>query len=282
MTQTGLESLSGWGFPSAAAWIGGGGSHVAGDTERRFEWASVTKVITSLAIWVAVEEGTIGWDDEVGPPGATLRHLLAHASGLAADDDRVLAAPQTRRIYSNRGIELAAGHLASASGIAFWEYAAEAVTMPLGMTTCRLAGSAASGASGRVTDLLALAGELLRPTLVAPPTLAAASGVAYPGLAGVLPGFGRLDPNDWGLGVEVRGTKHPHWTAPGNSESTFGHFGRSGSFVWVDPTHGLAGVSLADRPFGDWSKQAWPALSQAILDAAGVFPPRTPRPEPSP
>ena len=65
-----------------------------GPTGRRFPWASVTKVLTALAVWVAVEEGTVAWDDPAGPLGATMvAHLLAHASGLAPDGDTVLAPP---------------------------------------------------------------------------------------------------------------------------------------------------------------------------------------------
>ena len=57
----------------------------------------------------------------------------------------------------------------------------------------------------------------------------------FPGLVGVLPGFGRMDPNDWGLGFELRDAKSPHWTGARNSPRTFGHFGGSGTFLWVDP-----------------------------------------------
>ena len=107
--------------------------------------------------------------------------------------------------------------------------------------------------------------ELLAPTLVAPETLAEATEVAFPGLAGVLPGFGRMDPNDWGLGFELRDEKRPHWTGERNSPRTFGHFGQSGSFLWVDPLAGVACACLSDRDFGDWAKEAWPRLSDAVL-----------------
>jgi CubicO group peptidase (beta-lactamase class C family) len=94
-----------------------------------------------------------------------------------------------------------------------------------------------------------------------------ATGVAFPGLVGVLPGFGHQDPNDWGLGVEVRGRKSPHWTATTGSPRTFGHFGRAGGFVWVDPDAGLACCGLTDRPFGPWAAEAWPRLGDAVLAA---------------
>jgi CubicO group peptidase (beta-lactamase class C family) len=92
--------------------------------------------------------------------------------------------------------------------------------------------------------------------------------VAFPGLVGVLPGYGRMEPNDWGLGFELRDTKEPHWTGRRNSPRTFGHFGQSGSFLWVDPEAGLACACLSDRRFGDWAKKAWPRLSDAVVAEA--------------
>ena len=61
----------------------------------------LTKLLTGLATLVAVEEGTVDLDEPAGPPGSTLRHLLAHASGLPPDDGPPLMAPGRRRIYSN-------------------------------------------------------------------------------------------------------------------------------------------------------------------------------------
>jgi CubicO group peptidase (beta-lactamase class C family) len=278
------EIVAAWGWPAAAGWVGHDvPADMAGAARRTFPWASVTKVVSSLAVWIAVEEGSVAWEDPVGPPGSTLRHLLAHASGLGPDHDRPLAPPGTRRIYSNRGIELAAEHLSRASSIPFGQYVDEAVLAPLGMNDTRLEGSPASGAAGPLTDLLRLASELLDPHLVAVTTLAQATSVAFPGLAGVLPGFGLQDPNEWGLGVEIRGLKEPHWTGRHNTPATFGHFGRSGSFLWVDPRAGRAAACLSDRPFGAWSATAWPHLSDAVL-ASGVagtcF--RDSRPAPSP
>lgn len=268
-----IGSVATWDFPAAAAWalLDESGAVTVrdrvGPLDQPFPWASVTKVITAVAVWVAVEEGTVAWDDPVGPPGSTLEHLLAHASGLAPDDDTVLAPVGTRRIYSNRGIELAADHLARAAGMPFGTYLRDAVLEPLRMTATRLDGSPAYGAWGTLRDLLALGVELLSPHLVDPSTLAAATGVAFPGLGGVLPGFGPQQNNDWGLGVEVRDHKRPHWTGAHNSPRTFGHFGRSGSLLWVDPDAGRTLVSLSERPFGAWAAEAWPLLSDAVLAA---------------
>jgi CubicO group peptidase (beta-lactamase class C family) len=240
---------------------------VRGDDRLPGPWASVTKLVTALAVLVAHEEGVVDLDAPAGPPGSTVRHLLAHASGLAFDQDRVFAAPGRKRIYSNTGFEVLGEVLARATGMPFRTYMTEGVLAPLGMTGTRLPpdGSPAAGLEGPLADLVRLAGELLEPTLVSPSTLRTATTVAFPGLAGVLPGHGRHDPLDWGLGFEVRDAKSPHWTGRDNSPATFGHFGASGSFLWVDPEADLACAVLSGRSFDDWARDAWPALSDAVL-----------------
>ncbi|CAN5627434.1 serine hydrolase domain-containing protein [soil metagenome] len=243
---------------------------IEGDVDRRFALASVTKVLTALAVWVAVEEETVSLDDPAGPPGATVRHLLAHASGLGPEHgDGVLAAPGERRIYSNAGFEALADVVAERTGMAFDRYLHEALVAPLGLTGTALAGSAAHGADSTVADLLAIGRELLVPTLVSAATLAAATAATFPELAGVLPGYGRQDPNPWGLGVELRGHKAPHWTGEANDPATFGHFGRSGTLLWVDPVASLACVALTDRNFGPWAIAAWPRLADDVLASHG-------------
>lgn len=266
-----LRAIEGWGAGVAAAGVARADGVLAthGAVDADLPWASVTKLLTGLAILVAVEEGTVDLDEAAGPPGATLRHLLAHASGLPLDGEEPIAEPGRRRIYSNTGIELAAGLLEQHAEMPFADYFGEAVVRPLGLSG-RLAGSPAHGYRGPLADLLALGRELLQPELVAAETLAEAVTVQFPGLVGVLPGLGRMEPNDWGLGFELRDAKSPHWTGSRNSERTFGHFGASGTFLWVDPEAGLACGVLTDRPFGDWAKEAWPAFGDAVLaEAAG-------------
>lgn len=239
----------------------------AGPGQQPFEWASVTKLLVALSAWVAVEEGTLEWDEPAGPPGSTVAHLLAHTSGLPFEGRQPIAPPAQRRTYSNVGVEVLAEHLSRAASMPFVDYLHAAVLEPLSMAGTALVGPPSRGARGPLADLMALAGELLSPTLVSPVTLQQASAVAWPGLAGVLPGFGRHDPCDWGLGPEVRSHKAPHWTGQLNSPSTFGHFGQSGCFLWVDPPAGVALVSMSEKPFGPWAKQAWPALADAVLAA---------------
>jgi CubicO group peptidase (beta-lactamase class C family) len=103
--------------------------------------------------------------------------------------------------------------------------------------------------------------------LLHPSTLDDAAGVQFPGLRGVLPGFGSQDPNDWGLGFEIRAQKQPHWTGATNSPRTFGHFGQSGTMFWIDPVARVGLVALTDRDFDTWAADAWPALSDAVLAA---------------
>jgi CubicO group peptidase (beta-lactamase class C family) len=240
-----------------------------GPSDRVFAWASVTKVATALAVLVALEEGTVDLDQPAGPRGSTVRHLLAHASGLGPEPGAPLAPPGAVRIYSNAGYTVLADVLAERSSIAFADYLRQAVLEPLGLDGTVLddtgPSGAASGLSGPLSDLLALGIELARPTLVSETTVRVATTVHFPDLVGVLPGFGRFDPCPWGLGPEVRGAKSPHWTGATNSPATFGHFGQSGSFLWVDPDADVVCCGLADRRFGPWSQRAWPALADAVL-----------------
>jgi CubicO group peptidase (beta-lactamase class C family) len=267
-----LALVDSWQAPLAAVGVIDGAGTLArrGDTARRSRWASITKPVAALATLIAVEEGTVDLDQPAGPPGATIRHLLAHASGLAFDRDRILAEPGRRRIYSNTGYHVLATEISAAAGMPFERYLDEAVLQPLGMSATTLTGSAAAGLVGPLDDLLRFGAELLAPTLVSSATFAMATSVAFPGLAGVLPGFGHHDPMDWGLGFERRDHKSPHWTGSRNSPATFGHFGGSGSFLWVDPDIGLACAALSGREFDHWATRAWPELSDAVVAEYGA------------
>ncbi|GBG37301.1 serine hydrolase domain-containing protein [Mycobacterium montefiorense] len=265
-----LDLLDDWPVPAAAAAVIGPAGVLAthGDTERVFELASVTKPLVARAAQVAIEEGVVELDSPAGPPGSTVRHLLAHASGLAMHSDRVQAKPGTRRMYSNYGFAVLAQTVERESSIEFGRYLAEAVSEPLNMAATRLDGGALEagfGGTSTVTDLAAFAGDLLRPSIVSPQLHADATTVQFPGLDGVLPGYGVQRPNDWGLGFELRDAKSPHWTGAHNSARTYGHFGQAGGFIWADPDADLALVALTDRDFGDWALDLWPAVADAVL-----------------
>jgi CubicO group peptidase (beta-lactamase class C family) len=256
-----LRQLDDWPCENVAAVVTGRAGAQRGDASRVYPWASVTKLATAVAMLVAAEEGIVDLDEPAGPEGSTLRHLLAHASGLPFDPGPPISAPGARRIYSNYGFEVAADLVAERAAMTFEEYFAQ-VWHGTGL---QLSGSAGSGASGSLDDLAALARELQTPHRLAQETLDEAATVQFPGLVGVVPGFGRQEPNDWGLGLELRDAKAPHWTGSLNSPRTFGHFGRSGTFLWVDPEAGVALGVLTDRPFGDWAAEAWPRLADSVL-----------------
>ncbi len=262
-----LRQVDDWPAAHVAVAVVGPASVVAsrGEPDREFRWASATKLLTTVAALVALEEGIVDLDDPAGPPGSTLRHLLSHASGLPLNDGPPIGKPGQRRIYSNSGIEAAAAMLSAAAEMPFAEYLRAAVTGPLELSS-HLDGSPAWGYRGTLDDLSRFASELLAPSLVAAETLAEATATQFPGLIGVLPGFGRMEPNDWGLGFELRDGKHPHWTGERNSALTFGHFGAAGTFLWVDPERRLALACLTDLEFGDWAKAAWPVLSDSVLE----------------
>ena len=253
-----LRQVDGWPCDHVAVAVAGAAEGHHGDIGRVFDWASVTKLATAVAVLVACEEGIVDLDEAAGPPGSTLRHLLAHASGLAFDEQATLARPGRRRIYSNTGFELAAALVAERAEMPFGAYFEHVWGFPL-------AGSPAYGVEATLSELLTVARELLDPTRLSRERLEEAATVQFPGLDGVLPGFGRMEPNDWGLGLELRDAKSPHWTGGLNSARTFGHFGRSGTFLWVDPERKLALACLTDLEFGDWARDAWPRLADAVL-----------------
>jgi CubicO group peptidase (beta-lactamase class C family) len=268
-----LAAVGSWPVNSAAAAIVGRDGVIArfGPTDQPFPLASVTKPLAALAALVAIEEGALELSDPVEEellPGATVEHLLAHASGLAPEGRMRSFPPATRRVYSNTGFDLLGTVVAAAVTMPFADYFNDAIVRPLGLKSTTLDGSPARAGRSSVDDLAVVVGELLTPRrLLHANTISDAAQVHFPGLRGVLPGFGAQDPNDWGLGFEVRGHKHPHWTGAANSPATFGHFGQSGTMFWIDPTASLALIALSDEPFGPWAAAAWPALSDAVLSA---------------
>jgi CubicO group peptidase (beta-lactamase class C family) len=261
-----LHQIDGWDVPFAAAGVTRADATIAthGDTGRSVRLASVSKPIAALATLVAAEEGVVDLDGPAGPPGSTVRHLLAHASGLPFEGERPIAPPGRRRIYSNEGYRLLGEHVAAQAEMPFADYVRDAVVAPLGLGLDP-SGHPGAGMHGSLEDVLALGRELLAPRLVAPETHAEMVSVQFPGLDGVLPDFGRFRPLDWGLGVELKGRKEGHWSGAATSARTFGHFGGSGTFLWVDPEPGVACAALTTREFGDWAKEAWPRLSDAVL-----------------
>ena len=233
--------------------------------------ASVTKPLVAYACLVAVEEGTLALDQPAGPTGSTVRHLLAHASGLPFEGREPIAAPGTRRVYSNTGFGVLAATLADAAGMDVASYVAEAVFEPLGMAASELRdGDAGAGVWSCVDDLrrfaVGAAGADPGGARVRWPRRPPSSSPGWPASS---PGWGSYDPCPWGLGLELKGAKAPHWTAPQGSPRTFGHFGGAGTFLWVDPDAGVGCVVLTDREFGDWAP---PAVGGALARRCSTRP----------
>jgi len=247
-----------------------------GDPTEVFHLASITKVITALAVMVAVEEGTVdlerALDADLGAPaGVTVRMLLAHAGGYPFESSLgTLSEPLTRRIYSNSGIEMVGEALATATAMSAVDYITDAVITPLTMTSTTLSGSVAHGATASASDVSRLLAELLEPTLVSRATIDEMTRIQYPDLAGIVPGVGRFDPCPWGLGVEIKGAKSPHWMGRATSARTFGHFGGAGTMAWADPESRRTLVALTDLPFDQWGGTAvrhWATLSDLVSGA---------------
>jgi CubicO group peptidase (beta-lactamase class C family) len=260
-----LRQIDGWPVPFAVAGVSTVEARIEthGDTRHVVRLASVSKPVAALAILVAAEEGVVDLDEPAGPPRSTVRHLLAHASGLPFEGTTPIAQPGRRRIYSNEGFRVLAAHLAERAEMPFADYVRAAVCGPL-VIGLDPDGDPGSGMHASLGDVLVIAHELLAPTLVAGETLDEMRSVQFPGLSGVLPDFGRFEPLDWGLGVQLN-SSGPSWMGSRTSARAFGHFGGSGTFLWVDPEPGVACAALTNREFGDWAKDAWPALSDDVL-----------------
>ena len=259
------HSFGGFSFPHAFG-VADADSIIAsrGDLDAVFPLASVTKAVAALSALVAVERRLISLEDPAGPPGSTVRHLLAHASGLPFEGGAAISPPGRRRVYSNRGFEVLGECIEAVTGVGIQEWMEETVLIPLRMSAAAIPRSPADSGEGSVRDLLALGGELLAPTLISADLHAEATSPQFPGIAGILPGYGRQRDNAWGLGVEIRDHKNPHWTGVSFSPHAFGHFGQAGSFLWVDPDAGRTGAFLGAEPFGPEHARAWPALTDAM------------------
>ncbi|WP_034649837.1 serine hydrolase domain-containing protein [Corynebacterium vitaeruminis] len=233
-----------------------------GDIDHVFELKSVTKLLSAYAFLVAVEEGVFALDTVVAGI-ATVEQLLAHAGGVGFAEGDPVRPPLERRVYSSYGFELLARAVEEEAEMSFSEYASEAVFAPLGMNDTVIYGSAGHGSRSSVRDLVAFAGEVLRPRLVSEQTLADAFVVRYPELKGIVPGYGPYNPCPWGLGFEIKGDKRNHWTGDSMPADTAGHFGVAGTYLWVHRPTGRAMVALGDHDFGSWAKPYWTQLNDA-------------------
>ena len=244
--------------------------------------ASVTKLFSAIGVLVAVEEGSISLDDDVTLGDSIyVKSLLSHTSGLAPEgipslngkELTKLGTPGVRRIYSNLGYEVLALYLEESVQMTFADYIAEAIIEPCGMQKTRFlkesfvhdGRGAAAGLTATVEDLVLLVKAMVTPSVLSYSSLELLSKPFLPGIPGVLPGFGLMKDNLWSLGAEIKDSKRPHWGGTLNSPSTFGHFGRSGSLVWIDPENMRFLVFLSLKNFGKWAVELWPRLSDWVI-----------------
>lgn len=258
-----LEKIVQWPADNVAgALITPAGIETVGGTAREYDIKSVTKPVVAMGIMLAVEEGAVELDQSAGPEGSTLRHLLSHASGVDFDSRDAKRPVEDRRIYSSAGYEWAADIVADATGMPFGEYLQEGLLKPLGMNSTRLEGSAGHGLISSVGDLVKFASEVLNPRIIHEDTLAEMRTVQFPELRGIVPGYGMHRPCPWGLGFEIHGEKNPHWMGANMPADAAGHFGMSGTYLWV--AGDTAMVALTDRDFGEWAKPLWQETNEAI------------------
>lgn len=234
----------------------------SGETDQNFALASVTKLFAAYAALIAVDRHLVDLDEEAGP--ATVRHLLGHTSGLPFEGEKTVSEPGKRRIYSNVGFDVLGEHIAGKVGVSFQEWIEETVLEPLALSSILIEGSPADSGEGNADDVLAFGRELLSPTLLSEELYEEATSTSFGDLSGVLPGYGRQENNAWGLGFEIKAQKRPHWLGESFSPSAFGHFGQSGSFLWVDPEAQLTGAYLGEEKFGKTHIEKWPGLTDKM------------------
>lgn len=263
---TSFEKIADWPVDNVSAALIRDGelTHTLGDDNHVFAVASVTKPVAAYGFAMAVEEGVFAWDTPVGPEGATVRHLLAHASGIGKDAANPDRAPEDRRIYSSAGFEVLQEKLEDEAGMDFAEYLKLGLFEPLGMNNTVLKGSSGYALETTVADLARFAQEVLAPSLLDPSTVKEMLTPQFADLRGIVPGYGMQKPCLWGLGFEIHGTKDPHWMGAALPDNAVGHFGMYGSYIWLLPDEKIALLALTDKDFGEWAKPLWAETNDAI------------------
>lgn len=207
--------------------------------------------------WTRVDYSNVGYglaatvvERVTGLPFNTaLSELVLHPLGI---EGYLGVGPPRPAVHLRGIIGEHAGTALEPFNSAFWR----ALALPWGglVTT-------AAGALGLARAFSSSAGFL------PPATAAEATSDQTRDLPGGIPGFFEWPHAPWGLGVELRGFKAPHWLPPGSNPDSFGHVGSSGCLVWCDPGSGLTWAVLGTRRLDAWSPLL-PALNAAILAAA--------------
>jgi CubicO group peptidase (beta-lactamase class C family) len=236
----------------------------AGALDEVRPWASISKMVVSLAFGVESDWEHQRFDQHVGPPGSTLANLLSHSSGLGLEEDDPVVAVGTQRIYSNYGVDLAVESIIGDNTADNW--LRQRVFRPFGMDSAKLEGRPSSGVVGSTNDLARLAVAWLRPDGIAKETRNRLITTYAPQLDGFVPGFGKFSPCPWGLGPEIQGDKH-HWMGDWPAAS-FGHFGKSGALILLNTDEQIGLVATSTEPFGGWATKLWPTWTSAMRTLA--------------
>ncbi|HSR68859.1 MAG TPA: serine hydrolase domain-containing protein [Acidobacteriota bacterium] len=270
-----------------------------------FDMASLTKVMaTAPAVMMLVEEGKIALSDRVrdylpgfeahGKDSIRLIHLLTHYSGLRPDvdldepwegyetairlglDERPVAEPGERFIYSDINFFLLAEIVRRVSGLPFQDFCRERIFEPLGMTDTGFNPSADKLA--RIAPSEPFEGQMLRGTVHDPTTRRMGGVAGHAGLfstaadvarfASMILNQGSLDgarvlsplsvramttaqtppgqPHLRGLGFDI---DSPYATVRGDlfPKGSFGHSGFTGTSLWIDPSSRTFVILLTSR-----------------------------------
>jgi CubicO group peptidase (beta-lactamase class C family) len=236
----------------------------AGDLDEVRAWASVSKMVVSLAFGVESDWELQRFDQSAGPPGSTLANLLSHSSGLGLEKGDPVIEVGTQRIYSNYGFDLAVASILGENTADNW--LRQRIFRPFGMSSAALQGHPSSGVVGSTNDLATLAVAWLRPDGIAKETRDHLIATYAPQLNGFVPGFGKFSPCPWGLGPEIQGDKR-HWMGDWPPAS-FGHFGRSGSLILLNADEQIGLVATSTEPFGGWATKLWPTWTSTMRTLA--------------
>jgi len=233
-----------------------------GDRERIYDWASLSKLVVAVAIGIEHDWQYLKFDAPVGPSNSTVADLLSHASGVGIDATVPTQPAGQRRIYSTYGYDLLVSRIVNDRPPLEW--LKDRFLTPLGINDVTDdGGSVTAGLRGSLASAEALASTWLRGDLLSPDTFARMRTTHLPELIGVVPGFGSFSPCPWGLGPEVKGTKE-HWMGSQWPATSYGHFGKSGSLVLIDPVAQVAVVALSGEPFGQWAVDLWPTWTNEM------------------
>ena len=242
----------------------------------------MSKPVAALATLVAAEEGVVDLDEPAGPPGV---------DRAAPARPRLGASVRRRACRSHRRAAAASTRTRASPSSARTSRRGPRCRSPStsGRPSARRSGSASTPRATRAPACTRAsrtssrsAASFSRPALVAPETHEEMVAVQFPGLDGVLPDFGRFSPLDWGLGVELKGGEGAALVGlahvAGRRSATSAAAARSSGST---RRAAIACAALTTRRFGDWAKEAWAPLSDAVVRELAETGERRERGEPS-